>query len=153
MRLINDDGEMVGVVTIEKAMQAAADKGLDLVEISPTAEPPVCKILDFGRYKFDLRRKKQEGKKKQHVVQLKEIKIRPTTDKHDYDVKLRNILRFIASGDKVKVSLKFRGREVTHNEIGMDVMSRIKADVADVAKTELEPKMEGRQILMILAPK
>ena len=151
--MIDDNGEMIGVVTIEEAMRVASGKSLDLVEISPTAEPPVCKILDFGKYKFDLRRKKHEGKKKQHVVQLKEIKIRPTTDKHDYDVKVRNIRRFIADGDKVKISLKFRGREVTHDEIGMEVMLRIKADVADIAKTELEPKMEGKQIIMILASK
>ena len=144
---------MIGVVTIEEAMQSASSKGLDLVEISPTAEPPVCKIMDFGRYKFELRRKKQESKKKQHVVQLKEVKIRPTTDKHDYDVKVRNVLRFISGGDKVKISLKFRGREVTHNEIGMDVMNRIKADTDEVARVEIEPKMEGKQIIMILAPK
>ncbi len=151
--MIDDQGEMLGVVTIDRAIQVAQSKGLDLVEISPTAEPPVCKVLDFGKYKFDLRRKKQEGKKKQHVVQLKEIKIRPTTDKHDYDVKVRSILRFIADGDKVKISLKFRGREVTHDEIGMEVMNRIKNDVAAVAKTELDPKMEGKQIIMILSPK
>lgn len=153
VRLIDDQGEMIGVVSISEALQAAVGKGLDLVEISPTAEPPVCKIMDFGKHKFDLRRKKQEGKKKQHVVQLKEIKIRPTTDKHDYQVKLRNILRFIADGDKVKISLKFRGREVTHDEIGMEVMQRIKADTTTVAKTEFEPKMEGKQIIMILSPK
>lgn len=144
---------MLGVMSIEKALQAAVSKGLDLVEISPTAEPPVCKILDFGKYKFELRRKKQESRKKQHVVQLKEVKIRPTTDKHDYDVKVRNIFRFIADGDKVKVSLKFRGREVTHDEIGMEVMQRIKIDTAEVTRTELEPRMEGKQIVMILAPK
>ena len=109
--------------------------------------------MDFGKHKFELRRKKQESRKKQHVVQLKEIKLRPTTDKHDYDVKMRNILRFIADGDKVKVSLKFRGREVTHDEIGMEVMIRIKNDASAVAKAELEPRMEGKQIIMILAPK
>lgn len=144
---------MVGVVSISQALQAATARGLDLVEISPTAEPPVCKIMDFGKHKFDLRRKKQEGKKKQHVVQLKEIKLRPTTDKHDYNVKLRSIFRFIEDGDKVKISLKFRGREVTHDEIGMDVMLRIKNDTTAVAKVEFEPKMEGKQIIMILAPK
>ena len=141
------------MMSIDAALQVAADKGLDLVEISPTAEPPVCKILDFGKHKFELRRKKQENKKKQHVGQLKEIKIRPTTDKHDYQVKLRSILRFLAEGDKVKISLRFRGREVTHNEIGMGVMARIKEDTAEVSKPELEPRMEGRQIIMILAPK
>jgi translation initiation factor IF-3 len=144
---------MLGVVKIEEAIRIASGKGLDLVEISPTAEPPVCKVMDFGKYKFELRRKKQESKKKQHVVQLKEVKIRPTTDKHDYDVKVRSIHRFIDDGDKVKISLKFRGREVTHDEIGMEVMQRIKVDTASVAKTELEPRMEGKQIIMILAPK
>ena len=144
---------MLGVMSIGQAMQIAAGKGLDLVEISPTAEPPVCKILDFGKHKFELRRKKQESKKKQHVVQLKEIKIRPTTDKHDYDVKMRSVLRFLSEGDKVKISLRFRGREVTHNEIGMNVINRIRADAAEVARTELEPRMEGKQIIMILAPK
>jgi translation initiation factor IF-3 len=153
VRLIDDLGEMLGVVKTEEALRIASGKGLDLVEISPTAEPPVCKLLDFGKYKFELRRKKQESKKKQHVVQLKEVKIRPTTDKHDYDVKVKNTLRFLASGDKVKISLKFRGREVTHNEIGMDVMNRIKEDTLEVARVEIEPKMEGRQIIMILAPK
>jgi translation initiation factor IF-3 len=144
---------MLGVVKIEEALRIASSKSLDLVEISPTAEPPVCKVMDFGKYKFELRRKKQESRKKQHVVQLKEIKLRPTTDKHDYDVKVRSILRFIADGDKVKISLKFRGREVTHDEIGMEVMQRIKADTAEVAKAELEPRMEGKQIIMILSPK
>ncbi len=151
--MIDDSGEMLGVVKIEEAIRIASGKGLDLVEISPTAEPPVCKVMDFGKYKFELRRKKQESKKKQHVVQLKEVKIRPTTDKHDYDVKVRSIHRFIDDGDKVKISLKFRGREVTHDEIGMEVMQRIKVDTASVAKTELEPRMEGKQIIMILAPK
>lgn len=144
---------MLGVVKIEEALSIATSKGLDLVEISPTAEPPVCKVMDFGKYKFELRRKKQESRKKQHVVQLKEVKIRPTTDKHDYDVKVRSIHRFIADGDKVKISLKFRGREVTHDEIGMEVMHRIKTDTAAIAKTELEPRMEGKQIIMILSPK
>lgn len=144
---------MLGIMSIKQAMQIAVEKGLDVVEISPTAEPPVCKLLDFGKHKFALRRKKQENKKKQHVVQLKEIKIRPTTDKHDYAVKMRSILRFLAEGDKVKISLRFRGREVTHNEIGMDVMHRIRTDTAEVAKPELEPRMEGKQIIMILAPK
>ena len=151
--MIDDSGEMLGVVKIEEAIRIASGKGLDLVEISPTAEPPVCKVMDFGKYKFELRRKKQESKKKQHVVQLKEVKIRPTTDKHDYDVKVRSIHRFIDDGDKVKISLKFRGREVTHDEIGMEVMQRIKVDTSSVAKTELEPRMEGKQIIMILAPK
>lgn len=151
--MIGENGDMLGITSITEALKIASDKSLDLVEISPNAEPPVCKLLDFGKHKFELRRKRQENKKKQKVAQLKEIKIRPTTDKHDYDVKIRSILRFIADGDKVKISLRFRGREVTHNEIGMDVMERIKTDTAEVAKPELEPKMEGKQIVMILTPK
>ncbi len=144
---------MLGVMPTDKALQLAKSKGLDLVEVSPNAEPPVCKIIDFGKYKFELRRKKQENRKKQRAAQLKEIKLRPTTDKHDYDVKVRNILRFLKDGDKVKVSLKFRGREITHDEVGMEVMVRIKADTSELAKVELEPKMEGKQIVMILVPK
>ena len=144
---------MLGVVNTEDALKIASGKSLDLVEISPTAEPPVCKVMDFGKYKFELRRKKQESRKKQHVVQLKEVKLRPTTDKHDYDVKLRSIFRFIADGDKVKISLKFRGREVTHDEIGMEMMQRIKSDTAQIAKIESEPRMEGKQIIMIISPK
>lgn len=144
---------MLGVLPLREALDTASSKGLDLVEISPNAEPPVCKIMDFGKYKFELRRKRQESRKKQHVQQLKEIKLRPTTDKHDYEVKVRSILRFIADGDKVKISLKFRGREVTHDEIGMNVMLKIKEDTKEVAKVELEPRMEGKQIIMVLSPK
>ncbi len=144
---------MLGVMPIDKALQLAKSKGLDLVEVSPSAEPPVCKIIDFGKYKFELRRKKQENRKKQRAAQLKEIKLRPTTDKHDYDVKVRSILRFLKDGDKVKVSLKFRGREITHDEVGMEVMKKIKIDTAELAKVELEPRMEGKQIVMILVPK
>ena len=137
----------------DKAIGVAKDKGLDLVEVSPNAEPPVCKLLDYGRYKFEQQRKKNDGKKKQKKIHLKEIKVRPTIDKHDYDVKMRSLRKFINAGDKVKVSLRFRGREITHNEIGMDLMKRIIEDSADIAKVELEPKMDGRQILMILLPK
>jgi len=144
---------MLGIMPIDKAIKAAKDKGLDLVEISPNAEPPVCKFLDFGRYKFEQQRKKNDGKKTQKKVQLKEIKVRPTIDTHDYEVKMRSLKKFINAGDKVKVSLRFRGREITHNELGMDLMKRIIEDSSEIAKVELEPRMDGRQILMILLPK
>lgn len=144
---------MLGVVSIHHALEKAKALGLDLVEISPNAEPPVCKILDFGKFKFEQRRKQSQGKKKQRVSQVKEIKVRPTIEKHDYEVKMRSIQKFIASGDKVKVTLRFRGREITHKEIGMTLMDRIVKDVAEFAKAELTPRMEGKQIIMILATK
>ncbi|MDA0782862.1 MAG: translation initiation factor IF-3 [Rickettsiales bacterium] len=153
VRVIDDNGEMLGIMPIDKAIKTAKDKGLDLVEISPNAEPPVCKFLDFGRYKFEQQRKKNDGKKKQKKVQLKEIKVRPTIDTHDYEVKMRSLKKFINAGDKVKISLRFRGREITHNELGMDLMKRIIEDSSEIAKVELEPRMDGRQILMILLPK
>ncbi len=141
---------MLGVLSLQEGIRLARAKGLDLVEVSPGAEPPVCKMLDYGRYKFQQQRKKTDNKKKQKVVHLKEVKVRPTIDKHDYEVKLRSIIKFITAGDKVKISLRFRGREITHAELGMDLMERIKADVVEIAKTELEPKMDGKQIIMIL---
>lgn len=144
---------MLGVLTVQEGIKLARAKGLDLVEVSPGSEPPVCKMLDYGRYKFQQQRKKTDNKKKQKVAQLKEIKLRPTIDKHDYEVKVRSVIKFIKAGDKVKISLRFRGREITHADIGMNVMERIKTDLAEIAKTELEPKMDGKQIIMILAPK
>ncbi len=144
---------MLGVMAKDKAITVAKEKGLDLVEVSPNAEPPVCKLLDYGRYKFTQQRKKNDGKKKQKKIHLKEIKVRPTIDTHDYEVKMRSLRKFINAGDKVKVSLRFRGREITHNEIGMNLMKRIIEDSSDITKVELEPKMDGRQILMILLPK
>ncbi len=136
-----------------EAIAIAKDKNLDLVEVSPHVNPPVCKLLDFGRFKFQQQRKKHDGRKKQKIVHLKEIKLRPTIDKHDYDVKMRSIVKFIGAGDRVKVSLRFKGREITHNEIGMDLMKRIIEDTLEITKVELEPKMDGRQIIMILMPK
>lgn len=144
---------MLGVVSIHEALDKAKAAGLDLVEISPNAEPPVCKILDFGKFKFEQRRKQSQGKKKQRVSQVKEIKLRPTIEKHDYEVKMRSIQKFIAAGDKVKVTLRFRGREITHKEIGMTLMDRIVQDVSAYAKAELTPRMEGKQIIMILTGK
>jgi translation initiation factor IF-3 len=144
---------MLGIVSIREALDKAQAAGLDLVEISPNAEPPVCKLLDFGKYKFEQRRKQSQGKKKQRISQVKEIKLRPTIEKHDYEVKMRSIQKFITSGDKVKVSLRFRGREITHKDIGMALMDRIVQDVSTYAKAELTPRMEGKQIIMILAAK
>jgi translation initiation factor IF-3 len=141
---------MLGVMPTKEAIAIAKSKGLDLVEVSPNTEPPVCKIIDFGKYKFQQQRKKTDNKKKQKITQLKEIKIRPTIDKHDYDVKMRSLAKFIKSGDRVKISLRFRGREITHNELGMDLMKRIIEDNAAITRVESEPKMDGRQIMMIL---
>ncbi|MCE3232896.1 MAG: translation initiation factor [Rickettsiaceae bacterium] len=144
---------MLGVIPTDEAIRMSKAKGFDLVEVSPGAEPPVCKMLDYGRFKFEQQRKKTDNKKKQKIAQLKEIKVRPTIDKHDYDVKMRSVDKFIKAGDKVKVTLRFRGREIAHADLGMDLMNRIKNDAVEIAKAELEPKMDGKQIIMILAPK
>jgi translation initiation factor IF-3 len=153
VRLITETGDNIGVVPIIEARQRAVDTGLDLVEISPDANPPVVKILDFGKYKYELQKKANEAKKNQKVVELKEIKVRPGIDDHDYEVKIRSIKRFFEEGDKVKVTLRFRGREMAHTNLGMDVLKRIKAEVEPIAKVESEPRFEGRQMVMILAPK
>ncbi|OJV14155.1 MAG: translation initiation factor IF-3 [Alphaproteobacteria bacterium 33-17] len=152
VRLIDADGSMVGVVSLHEALKIATDRGLDLVEVSPNAEPPVCKVIDFGKYKYEIQKKANEAKKKQKVIEIKEIKLRPNIGKGDYDVKLRSIKGFIEDGDKVKVTLKFRGREIAHDDIGMDLMRKLKEDTAEFAKAEIEPKMEGKQILMVLVP-
>lgn len=143
---------MKGVISAREALQSAQDAGLDLVEISPNAEPPVCKAMDFGKFKYQQQKKEHENRKKQKIVQVKEIKLRPTIDKHDYDVKLRSTKKFLENGDKVKVSLRFRGREITHQDVGMEVLVRMKEDVAELGKPELGPRMEGRQMIMILVP-
>ena len=153
VRLIDENGENVGVMPTIDARVRANDVGLDLVEISPDANPPVCKILDFGKYKFQLQKKAAEARKHQKIVELKEIKMRPGIDDHDYDVKMRSIHRFFEEGDKVKITLRFRGREMAHTNLGMDVLKRVKADLEQIAKVEAEPKFEGRQMIMILAPK
>ncbi len=151
--LIDDTGENVGVTPIARALEIAAAAGLDLVEIVPTATPPVCKVLDYGKYKFQAQKKAAEARRNQHVVEIKEIKVRPGIDKHDYDVKMRAMKSFFEEGDKVKVTLRFRGREMAHPELGLKVLDRVKADTVDIAKVEFEPKMEGRQATMILAPR
>jgi translation initiation factor IF-3 len=153
IRLIDQDGNMVGVVTLHKALQLAYDAGLDLVEISPGADPPVCKLLDIGKYKYEQQKKQNEARKKQKVIEIKEIKMRPGIDDHDYDVKKRAMIRFLEEGDKVKITLRFRGREMVHSELGAKVLERVRTDLADIAKVEMSPRMEGRQMTMVVAPK
>lgn len=153
VRLIDENGQNVGVVPKIEAQERANTVGLDLVEISPDAEPPVCKILDFGKFKYQEQKKAAEARKNQKIVEIKEIKMRPGIDDHDYDVKMRAIRRFFEEGDKVKVTLRFRGREMAHQELGMNVLKRVKADVESISKVESEPRFEGRQMIMVLAPK
>jgi translation initiation factor IF-3 len=153
VRLVDDVGEMIGVVPLAQALKLAQEKGLDLVEVSPTAEPPVCKILDFGKFKYEAKKKSHGAKKKQKIVELKEIKLRPNIGINDYEVKLRSIKKFIAEGDKVKITLRFKGREITHQEIGYKLLERLKGDVEEISKIELAPKMDGKQMLMIITPK
>ena len=153
VRLIDENGQNVGVVSKFDAIARAGDAGLDLVEISPDADPPVCKILDYGKYKYQEQKKAAEARKNQKVVEIKEIKMRPSIDDHDYDVKMRAIKRFFEDGDKVKITLRFRGREMAHSQLGMEVLQRVKADTEPLAKVESEPRFEGRQMVMILAPR
>ncbi|WP_291297626.1 translation initiation factor IF-3 [Elioraea sp.] len=153
VRLIGSDGEMIGVLTTRDALYRAAQEGLDLVEISPGADPPVCKILDFGKFKYEQQKKKNEARKKQKVVEIKEIKVRPNIDDHDYDVKMRQMKGFIEEGDKVKVTLRFRGREMAHVDLGMKVLERVRAELDPVAKVEQMPRMENRQMIMVLTPR
>lgn len=153
VRLIDAAGENRGVVSIREAIRLAEEAGLDLCEISPNAAPPVCKILDFGKYKYEAQKKAAEARKKQKVIEIKEIKLRPGIDTHDYDVKMKAMHRFLDEGDKVKVTLRFRGREMAHQELGMKVLERVRDDLADKAKVESSPKMEGRQMTMVISPK
>lgn len=153
VRLIDGEGEQVGVVTTRAAIQAAMDAGLDLVEVSPNVDPPVCKLLDYGRFKYQAQKKANEARKKQKVVEIKEIKMRPTIDIHDYGVKMKAVARFFEEGDKVKVTIRFRGRELSHQELGMKLLERVQVDTAVTAKVEQWPKMEGRQMTMVMAPK
>jgi translation initiation factor IF-3 len=153
VRLIAADGENVGVVSIDDARQQAKDSQLDLVEIVPNGEPPVCRVMDFGKYLFDINKKKSAAKKKQKQVQVKEIKFRPGTDDGDYEIKLRNLKRFLEGGDKVKVTLRFRGREMAHQDLGGKMLKRIEADLSELGGVEQFPKMEGRQMVMVIAPR
>ncbi|MBN8543178.1 MAG: translation initiation factor IF-3 [Alphaproteobacteria bacterium] len=152
IRLIDAAGEMVGVVSVKEGIRLAEEAGLDLVEISPNAEPPVCKILDYGKYKYQMQKKQQEAKKKQKVIEIKEIKVRPNIDKHDLSIKLRHAREFLAEGDKVKFTLRFRGREMAHQDLGMKLLLSIKEELKDVVKVDQEPSSEGRQMVMMVSP-
>lgn len=153
VRLISGDGEQLGVVSLKEALSMAEEQDVDLVEISPTAKPPVCKLMDFGKYKYEQAKKRDEAKKKQKQVQIKEIKFRPGTDDGDYNIKMRKVKEFLQDGDKVKITLRFRGREMAHQEIGAQLLERIKAELTEEAQIEQFPKMEGRQMVMMVAPK
>ena len=153
IRLVDADGEMIGVVPTEEALDRAADAGLDLVEVSPNADPPVCKILDFGKLKYENQKKKAEARKKQKTIDVKEIKMRPGIEEHEYQVKMRSMRRFIDDGDKVKVTLRFRGREMAHQDLGAKVLDRVRDDMDELAKVEQFPQMEGRQMTMVFAPR
>ena len=153
VRLVGADGEMLGVVSIREALERAEQAGLDLVEVAPGAEPPVCKILEFGKFKYEEQKKKNEARKRQKVIEVKEIKFRPGIDDHDYDVKMRAMKKFIGEGDKVKITLRFRGRELAHQDIGMNVLMRVRDDLDEIAKVEQMPRMEGRQMVMVMAPR
>ncbi|MBW6423479.1 translation initiation factor IF-3 [Rhizobium sp. XQZ8] len=153
VQLIDAEGLNLGIVATDQALKMAEEAGLDLVEISPNTEPPVCKILDLGKLKFANQKKAAEARRKQKIVEIKEIKMRPNIDTHDYDVKMKAMNRFFEDGDKVKVTLKFRGREMAHQELGMKLLLQVKDDTLEIAKVEAEPKLEGRQMMMVLAPK
>ena len=152
IRLIGADGENIGLVTPGRAMQLAEEAGLDLVEISPNATPPVCKIMDFGKFKYETQKKEAEARKKQKIIEIKEVKFRPNTDTHDYEVKMRNVIRFLEEGDKVKVTLRFRGREMAHQDLGRVLLDRVAEDVKELGKIESMPRVEGRQMVMMIGP-
>jgi translation initiation factor IF-3 len=153
VRLINELGEMVGVLDVREAEEMAMEAGLDLIEISPNADPPVCKIGDYGKYKYEAQKKANEARKKQKVIEVKEIKLRPGIDDHDYDVKMRQMRGFLEEGDKVKVTLRFRGREMAHQDLGVKVLERVRDELADLSKIEQFPRLEGRQMVMVLTTK
>ena len=153
VRVIDENGENLGVMFTNEAIEQANEIGLNLVEVSPNADPPVCKFLDVGKYRYEAQKKANAARKTQKTQQIKEIKMRPNIDDHDYDVKMRSVKKFIDDGDKVKMTLRFRGREMAHQELGMDVLKRVQEDVAEIAKIEAYPRLEGRQMLMVLSPK
>jgi translation initiation factor IF-3 len=152
IRLIGMDGEIAGIMSAREALQMAEELDTDLVEISPNAVPPVCRLMDYGKFKYQEQKKAAEAKAKQHVIQIKEIKFRPATDENDYNVKMRNIKRFLEDGDKVKITLRYRGREMAHQDIGMRLLERVRDELAEAAQVESMPKLEGRQMIMMLAP-
>ncbi|MBK1705750.1 translation initiation factor IF-3 [Halochromatium glycolicum] len=153
VRLIAEDGEQVGILDLSEAKQKAAEANLDLVEIVPNADPPVCRLMDYGRFRFDQKKKQNEARKKQKQVQVKEVKFRPGTDIGDYNVKLKNLTRFLSEGDKAKVTMRFRGREHAHRELGLELLRRVENDLSDISIVEQQPQMEGRQMVMVLGPK
>jgi translation initiation factor IF-3 len=153
VRVIDDEGENLGVMFTREAIEQANEKGLNLVEVSPNADPPVCKYLDVGKYRYEAQKKANLARKSQKTQDIKEVKMRPNIDTHDYDVKMRNVTKFIENGDKVKITLRFRGREMAHQHLGMDLLKKVQDDVAEVAKVEAFPRLEGRQMLMVLSPK
>ncbi len=153
MRCIDPAGEQLGVLDTSEAIRKAEDFGLDLVEVQPNADPPVCKILDYGKFKYEAQKRANEARKKQKIIEVKEIKLRPNIDEHDYQVKMRNVQKFLDAGDKVKVTLRFRGREMAHQDLGANVLTRVREETDEFAKVEAMPKMEGRQMIMVLAPK
>jgi len=153
VRVIGADGEMVGILSRDAALQMASDAELDLVEIQPNAEPPVCRIMDFGKFRFELQKKASAAKKKQKQVEIKEVKFRPTTDDGDYNIKLRNMRRFLEEGDKIKLTIRFKGREMAHTELGVAMIKRIETDLIDEVTIESRPRLEGRQMVMMMAPK
>jgi len=153
VRVVDHEGEQLGVLAIGDALDRAADVGLDLVEVAPNADPPVCKFLDYGKYKYEAQKKKSEARKKQKIIDVKEVKMRPGIDEHDYQVKMRNMRRFLDDGDKVKVTIRFRGREMVHQDLGMRVLDRVRGELEELVKVELMPRLEGRQMIMIMAPR
>ncbi|HZF46734.1 MAG TPA: translation initiation factor IF-3 [Sphingomonadaceae bacterium] len=153
VRVIDENGENLGVMYTSEAIEQAAEVGLNLVEVSPNADPPVCKFLDVGKYRYEAQKKANAARKTQKTQEIKEIKMRPNIDTHDYDVKMRNVNKFLLEGDKVKITLRFRGREMSHQELGMNLLKRVQDDVAEIAKIEAYPRLEGRQMLMVLSPK
>lgn len=153
LRVINADGEQAGILSREAALQFAEEQGLDLVEVSPNAEPPVCRIMDYGKFLFEENKKAHQAKKKQKQIQVKEIKFRPGTEEGDYQVKLKKLVKFLEGGDKTKVTLRFRGREMAHREVGMAMLKRVEKDLEELASVEQRPKMEGRQMIMVFAPR
>ncbi|GGK36877.1 translation initiation factor IF-3 [Salinarimonas ramus] len=153
VQLIDQEGQNRGVLAFFDALRVAEEAGLDLVEIAPNSEPPVCKLLDYGKFRFDQQKKASEARKKQKTVEVKEVKLRPAIDKHDYETKMKNVRRFFEEGDKVKITLRFRGREMAHQDLGLRLLERVKAETQEFAKVEVEPQLEGRQMIMILAPR
>ena len=153
VQVIGSDGGNLGTLPLNKAIELAKQEGLDLIEISPNANPPVCKIMDMGKYKYDLQKKANQAKKKQKTIAIKEIKLRPNIDVHDYQVKMRSVQKFLSEGDKVKVTLRFRGREMAHQDRGASLLQKVKEEIDQIAKVEMDPKFEGRQMIMVLAPR